>query len=62
MCNGAKLSGLQNIQILMCLQRVQRIQGVHEHQEIRWYHGNQLCHPYQGVRGVQRVPEEEITT
>lgn len=43
-----------------CLQQVRRIQGVHGNQENPQYHGLQLYHPYQGVRGVQQVPEEEI--
>lgn len=42
----------------MCLQQVQRIQGVHEHQENQQYHGHQLYRPCQGVHGVQKVPEE----
>lgn len=44
----------------MCLQQVQRIQGVHELQEHQWSHGHQLYRPCQGVREVQQVPEEEI--
>lgn len=44
------------------LQQVRRIQGVHENQEHPQYHGLQLYHPYQGVHGVQQVPEEEIVT
>lgn len=44
----------------MCLQQVQRIQGVHELQENQWFHGHQLYRPCQGVREVQQVPEEEI--
>lgn len=41
------------------LQQVQRVQEVHGHQERQWHHVHQLCHPYQGVREVQRGPEEE---
>lgn len=41
----------------MCLQQVQHIREVHEHQGHQWFHGSQIFHPYQEVRGVQQVPK-----